>query len=139
MAGRSTPGKTPSTYIPMAMAAPVFPADTSASHSPDLELGGHPERRVALAPEGMRGRLRHPHHLGGVPDGDGQLLRLEPDDLALDGGLVADEHRGEPELAGCRDGALDHDGGTEVAAHGVYRDLHRPRLSVVEATRPRSR
>src|SRR5712691_10358930 len=37
MAGRSTPGKTPSTYIPMAMAAPVFPADTSASHSPDLQ------------------------------------------------------------------------------------------------------
>src|SRR5437879_4812211 len=71
--------------------------------------------------------------------GHGQLLRLEAHDLALDGGLVADEHRGEPELAGCRDGALDHDGGTEVAAHGVHRDLHRPRLSGVEATRPRSR
>src|ERR1700730_18166557 len=37
MAGRSTPGRTPSTNIPMAMAAPVLPADTRASHSPDLQ------------------------------------------------------------------------------------------------------
>jgi len=84
-------------------------------------------------------RLGHPDHLAGVADGDGQLQRFETHELALDGGLVADEHRGEPELAGCRDSAFDHDGGTEVAAHGVHRDLHRPRLSGVEATRPRSR
>ncbi len=36
MAGRSTPGSTPSANMPMAMAAPVFPADTSASHSPSF-------------------------------------------------------------------------------------------------------
>ncbi len=103
------------------------------------ELGGHAERRVALAAESVGRRLGHPHHLTGVADGHGQLLRLETRDLALDGGLVADEHRGEPELAGRGDGALDHDGGTEVAAHGVHRDLHRPRFSGVEAIRPRSR
>src|SRR5262245_17160448 len=37
MAGRSTPGSRPITYIPMAMAAPVLPADTRAWHSPSLQ------------------------------------------------------------------------------------------------------
>src|SRR6266581_904475 len=35
--GRSTRGRTPSTYIPMAMAAPVLPAETRAWHSPSLQ------------------------------------------------------------------------------------------------------
>jgi hypothetical protein len=33
MAGRSTPGSTPMTNMEMAMAAPVFPADTNAAAS----------------------------------------------------------------------------------------------------------
>src|SRR5262252_6740723 len=37
MAGRSTPGSSPITYMPMAMAAPVLPADTRAWHSPSLQ------------------------------------------------------------------------------------------------------
>src|SRR5262249_14663026 len=37
MAGRSTPGSRPITYMPMAMAAPVLPAETSAWHSPSLQ------------------------------------------------------------------------------------------------------
>src|SRR3990170_4288269 len=37
MAGRSTPGRTPMTYMPMAMAAPVLPAETRAWHSPSLQ------------------------------------------------------------------------------------------------------
>src|SRR3989304_248184 len=36
MAGRSTPGSTPRTNIPMAMAAPVLPAETKAPASPSL-------------------------------------------------------------------------------------------------------
>ena len=60
----------------------------------------------------------------GVAHRDRQVLGLEPHDLALDGRPVAHQHRGEAELAARRHRALDHDGGAEVASHGVDRDLH---------------
>src|SRR6266705_659302 len=110
MAGRSTPGRTPSTYMPMAMAAPVLPAETRAWHSPFLHSSAATRREESC-------------------------LRRS----ALDGGLVTDEHGRESELAGRRHCALDDDGGAEVSAHGIHRDLHRPRTARPGVTRPRLR
>ena len=41
MAGRSTPGKRPSTKSPHAIIAPEFPADTTACASPRLHRSKH--------------------------------------------------------------------------------------------------
>src|SRR6266849_5312783 len=79
---------------------------------------------IAIAAQGLRGRLRHAHHLRGVAHRDRQVLGPEPGDLALDGRAVAHQHRGEAELAARGHRPLDHDGRAEIASHGVDRDLH---------------
>ena len=58
-------------------------------------------------------------------DLDAEVLRLEAQDLALDGGPVADEDDGRAELADRGHRALHDDGGAAVAPHGVNGDLHR--------------
>jgi hypothetical protein len=56
--------------------------------------------------------------------GDREIVRLETRDLPIDGGLVADEDRREPELSARRHRTLDHHGGAEIATHRVHGDLH---------------
>ena len=95
-AGRR-PAARPSTNIAMAIAAPVLPAEMKADASPSrTSYGGHPQRRVALAAEGL-GRLSPisttweawrtvigsvPHPMAG--------------ELALDGRLVPDQDDARP-------------------------------------------
>jgi hypothetical protein len=72
----------------------------------------------------VRRDLGHAHHLRGVTDLDGQRLRVQPDDLAIDGGTVTHEADRRAELPDGRDRALDDDPGPVIASHRVHRDLH---------------
>ena len=114
--------------MPMAMAAPVFPAETSAWHSPSLQNSAATRREESrLRRSACDGGSAMPTTWLAWRTAIGRSCALRRNDLALDGGPVADQHGGESELAGRRHGALDDDGGAEVPAHGIHRDLHRPR------------
>src|SRR5262249_57793668 len=85
------------------------------------------------------GGSRRAAHLARVADSEGKVLCLEATNLALDGRTVPHQDRGETEFAGRRDCSLDDDGGAEVPAHGVHRDLHRSRPARPVGTPPRRR
>src|SRR3989304_5799010 len=139
MAGRSTPGSTPSTNIPLAMAAPVLPAETKAPASPSLTSSAATRsdesrlRRTACEADSpmpitwdawwiVRGR---PEARGrGGSRSVGGWAAAEAGDLALDGGLVADESDGQTVLPGRGDCSFHDYGRAVVSPHGVDGDSH---------------
>ncbi len=122
-AGRSTAASVPNTKRATVMTAPVLPVLTSASAWPSLhQPGGDMHRTFLLAPEGVRRRIGHGDHFGGVDDFDGQAAETVTIQLLLDGGFDAHEQYADAQLTRRENRAFDFRARGMVATHGIQSD-----------------